>query len=225
MCHHPGGNAIVSFYLRRDLPFQDLNTNKGTGIGTFGMRNARIIVPGDPYRSVLFYRMSKLGYARMPYIGSQVVDGKGIDLIDQWIRSLATAPDGESSGPLTQNSNDAHALAVLEQHIGGNEKITNAVQQLVASTEGTLAMSSRMHAGAIKGNDFSRALAIGREVPRSDVAGLLETFIPERERRKRPWAQRQACVDPGIGRRRETWKADLLQRRRAVPCLPPYRQR
>ncbi|MEX2027371.1 MAG: PQQ-dependent sugar dehydrogenase, partial [Pirellulaceae bacterium] len=70
MCHQPGGNAIVSFYLRRDMPFDKLNTNKGTGIGTFGMPDARIIAAGDPYRSVLMYRMSKLGYARMPYIGS-----------------------------------------------------------------------------------------------------------------------------------------------------------
>ena len=64
MCHQPGGNAIVSFFLRRDLPFDKLNTNKGTGIGTFGLQDARIIVPGDPYRSILMYRMSKLGYAR-----------------------------------------------------------------------------------------------------------------------------------------------------------------
>ncbi len=76
MCHHPGGNAIVSFFLRRDLPFDKLNTNKGTGIGTFGIKDAKIIVPGDPYRSVLMYRMSKLGYARMPYIGSQIVDSQ-----------------------------------------------------------------------------------------------------------------------------------------------------
>ena len=52
MCHHPGGSAIVSFYLRRSMPFDKLNTNKGTGIGTFGMRHAKLIVPGDPYRSV-----------------------------------------------------------------------------------------------------------------------------------------------------------------------------
>src|SRR5205807_1969937 len=68
MCHHPGGNAIISFFLRRDLPFDKLNINKGTGIGTFGIRDARIIAPGDPHRSLLLYRMSKLGYARMPYI-------------------------------------------------------------------------------------------------------------------------------------------------------------
>lgn len=53
MCHHPRGNAIVSFYLRRELPFEKLNTNKGTGIGTFGMPEAKIIAAGDPYRSVL----------------------------------------------------------------------------------------------------------------------------------------------------------------------------
>src|SRR5204862_5666629 len=103
--HHPGGNAIVSFFLRRELPFDKLNTNKGTGIGTFGIREARIIAPGDPYRSLLLYRMSKLGYARMPYIGSQVVDSAGVALVEDWIRSLP-ATGGPHSGPITPNSTE-----------------------------------------------------------------------------------------------------------------------
>nr|MBC8291164.1 PQQ-dependent sugar dehydrogenase [Planctomycetota bacterium] len=98
-CHHPGGSAIVSFYLRREMPFDELKTNKGTGVGTFGMRNAKLIVPGDPYRSVLFYRMSKLGYARMPYIGSKVVDSRGVALIDKWIRSMPHEDSELDSAP------------------------------------------------------------------------------------------------------------------------------
>src|SRR5205814_8587736 len=100
MCDHPGGNAIVSFFLRRELPFDKLNTNKGTGIGTFGIREAKIIAPGDPYRSLLLYRMSKLGYARMPYIGSHVVDSSGVALIEDWIRWLPADSAAPMSSPL-----------------------------------------------------------------------------------------------------------------------------
>ena len=39
--------------------------------GTFGILGAEIIAPGDPYRSVLYYRISKLGHGRMPQFGSQ----------------------------------------------------------------------------------------------------------------------------------------------------------
>ena len=109
-CHHPKGNAIVSFYLRREMPFGKLNTNKGTGIGNFGLRNSKLIVPGDPYRSILLYRMSKLGYGRMPYIGSRVVDSRGVSLIEKWIRSLPHESSQQDSSLVTAGSREARAL-------------------------------------------------------------------------------------------------------------------
>ncbi len=131
MCHHPGGNAIVSFFLRRDLPFDKLNTNKGTGIGTFGLTDARIIAPGDPYRSILLYRMAKLGYARMPYIGSQVVDSRSVVLIDDWIRSLQA--EGDNGAP---RESTADALArVIAVHRGslGQAEAAAAIAQGAAA--------------------------------------------------------------------------------------------
>ena len=184
MCHHPGGNAIVSFYLRRDLPFAKLNTNKGTGIGTFGMNNAKIIVPGDPYRSVLMYRMSKLGYARMPYIGSQVVDSKGIALIEQWIRSLSSETTGESSPVITAGSpasKDLQTLAKKETKQRADRD--QAIRDLLTTTEGTLALIGRIHGGAMDRADIQAATEISRELSNSNIRGLLETFVPESQRR------------------------------------------
>ena len=186
MCHHPGGNAIVSFYLRRDMPLDQLNVNKGTGIGTFGIRNARILTSGDPFRSILLYRMSKLGYARMPYIGSQVVDSRGVALVSQWIRSLPRENDGEPSGPLTRESVESRALETLSANQApSDESKEQAIRQLIASTEGTLALVTRMHAGLISREDAELVVAIGRQSKRSDILGLIEHFIPESERRAR----------------------------------------
>ena len=156
-CHHPGGNAIVSFYLRRDLPFDKLNTNKTTGIGTFGMTDAKLIVPGHPERSVLFYRMSKLGYARMPYIGSRVVDSRGVALIDEWIRSL---------GPNAASTLTAPSL-----------------EESLQTTGGALELIAKMHAGKLKETEFAAAVAAGSNSPKTDVRGLFETFVPESKRR------------------------------------------
>ncbi len=153
MCHHPGGNAIVSFFLRRDLPFEQLNTNKGTGIGTFGMRDAKIIVPSDPYRSVLMYRMTKLGYARMPYIGSRVVDSEGVALIEQWILSLGNAKENQHS---TQDLN---------------------------STEDALALALQLHAGKLTPSKYAEAVKAGSALAASDRRGLFETFVSESQRR------------------------------------------
>jgi putative heme-binding domain-containing protein len=178
MCHQPGGNAIVSFFLRRDLPFEKLNTNKGTGIGTFGMRDPKIIAPGDPYRSLLMYRFSKLGYARMPYIGSQVVDGKGVALIEDWIRAMPAG--GALSGPATKGSADAQAV----QALGGRGARANeaAVKQLLQSTEGALALMARLHRGGLSLPESQAAIAAG-SAAKSDIRGLFDTFIPETQRR------------------------------------------
>ncbi len=185
MCHHPRGNAIVSFYLRRDMPFEKLNTNKGTGIGSFGMREAKIIAPGDPYRSVLLYRMSKLGYARMPYIGSQVVDSAGVSLIEQWIRSLANNANQASSAPIKEDSAEAKALGSLAPNKSAPRvRRDEAIQTLVKSTEGSLALLAQLHRGALPAEDFRTAVSLGSQAPTSDIRGLFETFMPESQRRR-----------------------------------------
>jgi putative heme-binding domain-containing protein len=185
MCHHKGGNAIVSFFLTRDLPFDQLNTNKGTNIGTFGMTNAKIIVPGDPYRSVLMYRISKLGYARMPYIGSQVVDPQGIVLIDRWIRSLSgdSAQVAERSEPLVARSPQAIALATLSSPNSSREVRTDAIQRLTGSTEGALALMAQLHSAKLTTADRETAIESVRSSS-SDIRGLFDNFVPESQRKK-----------------------------------------
>ncbi|MGC3971390.1 MAG: c-type cytochrome [Pirellulales bacterium] len=160
-CHHPGGNAIASFHLRRELPFDKLNTNKGTGIGTFGLTDAKIIVPGKPYQSILLYRMSKLGYARMPYIGSRVVDSRGVSLIADWIKSLDPAAARSSASSADEKS----VAAQLE------------------STGDALTLATSLHRGELPLDRFQAAVKAGIAA-RSDVRGLFETFIPEADRRK-----------------------------------------
>lgn len=171
MCHHPGGNAIVSFFLRRDLPFDKLNTNKGTGIGTFGMQNAKLIVPSDPYRSVLMYRISKLGYARMPYIGSRAVDGKGVTLIEEWISSLPPDP--------TNPPSFASPLAPIGERI--------------KTTSGALATALQLHRGTLTEPEAATAVTAGQAAS-SDIRGLFDPFVPEAQRR----ATLGATVDPQV---------------------------
>ena len=186
MCHHPGGNAIVSFYLKRDMPFDKLNTNKTTGIGTFGMRNAKLIVPGDPHRSVVTYRMSKLGYARMPYVGSQMVDAEGVALVSQWIRSLSDNPGEDASAPLVDGSPEATALATAVNYDSVSpEARDDAIKLLTQSTEGALALLARMHGRALRGRALDNAIKMGNESSNTNVRGLFETFLPESQRRVR----------------------------------------
>ena len=50
--------------------------------------DAMIIAPGAPDRSVMYYRLSSLGGARMPRVGSKEVDQKAADLLYDWISKM-----------------------------------------------------------------------------------------------------------------------------------------
>ena len=180
-CHHPGGNAIVSFYLRRDLSLDQLNAFKGTGIGTFGIDDAKLLVPGDPYRSLILYRMSKLGYARMPYIGSRAVDSRGVALIAQWITSLA--PGQALAGPAKPGSSEHQALGKLDpQGDASAAQRRQAIETLLASTPGALSLITRLHSAQLSPSDRNQAVRLGSQAARGDIAGLFEEFIPESQR-------------------------------------------
>ena len=180
-CHHPGGNAIVSFYLRRDLALDQLNAFKGTGIGTFGIDDAKLLVPGDPYRSLILYRMSKLGYARMPYIGSRAVDSRGVALVAQWITSLA--PGQALAGPAKAGSPEHQALAALDpQGNASAPRRQQAINTLLTSTPGALSLITRLHGAQLTPADRRQAVRLGSQATRGDIAGLFEEFIPESQR-------------------------------------------
>jgi len=93
-CHQYNAGGTVDIDLRVDVP---LVGSKCVGVkpvqGTFGLPDGRIIAPGDPFRSTLYYRMAKHGRGRMPHLGSALVDETGIRLIGDWIRKLPTNAD------------------------------------------------------------------------------------------------------------------------------------
>src|SRR5262245_23543801 len=77
-CHTRGGGGSSFFDVQYDrtLAKTALVGSRPTQ-GTFNILGAQIIAPGDPYRSVLYYRISKLGPGRMPQLGSNVFDTRG----------------------------------------------------------------------------------------------------------------------------------------------------
>jgi putative heme-binding domain-containing protein len=147
------------------------------------MQQAKIVVPGDPYRSVMMYRMSKLGYARMPYIGSQVIDGRGVTLIDEWIRSLPHAAEMKLSDPLQSGTAQSLALVSLAAGSANADARSAAMQTIVGNTEGALALMSKLHDGKFKSDDRVAAVETVRNAS-SDIRGLFDDFIPESQRKK-----------------------------------------
>src|SRR5262249_57969166 len=67
--------------------------------GDFGLPDAYIIKPGEPWASTLYYRMAKFGRDRMPHIGAERPDEAGLQLIEVWITGMAGAPG--KAGPFS----------------------------------------------------------------------------------------------------------------------------
>ncbi|MEP7051046.1 MAG: hypothetical protein ABJB12_11865 [Pseudomonadota bacterium] len=91
-CHRPGG-MFDAFDLRYDTALAD---SKLCGLGTKGQVGSnpslKILSPGTSADSLIIERMSvtndNYSDVRMPQIGSYVVDGTGVPLVQQWIDAL-----------------------------------------------------------------------------------------------------------------------------------------
>jgi uncharacterized repeat protein (TIGR03806 family) len=185
-CHqfNAGGTANIALGIEVPLP-----ATQTVGIrpiqGTFGIAAAKIIAPGDPARSILYYRMSKLGGGRMPRAGSNQVDERATRMISEWIARLSD-PGGSPEGAAVLAKEDRDAVAALRKPDPLSEQErTAAVRRLAGTTRGALTLLGLIdhgRAGAPLKNDVA---AIARTSPSVEVRDLFERFIPEEERVKR----------------------------------------
>ncbi|WP_254511271.1 PQQ-dependent sugar dehydrogenase [Anatilimnocola floriformis] len=117
-CHRRGGGGSASFDVQYEIPFDKTRLVTRPTQGTFNLPAAHVVTPGDPYRSVLYYRMAKLGHGRMPQFGSQVVDTVGLKLIHDWIASLPPEKGVTNPPPLPTSPDlnvPVQALQVISQ--------------------------------------------------------------------------------------------------------------
>ena len=85
------GQGPADFRFTRT--FKQTNTcNVMPDNGDLGIMGARLIVPGAPAQSLVSRRIHALDAARMPPVGSLVVDVAGAALIDAWITSTTSCP-------------------------------------------------------------------------------------------------------------------------------------
>ncbi|RUL87197.1 PQQ-dependent sugar dehydrogenase [Tautonia sociabilis] len=118
-CHSDHGGGSVPLRLQANVPDDQLNAiGVSPTRGDFGLPGARIIAPGDPLASTLYFRMAKFGRDRMPHIGSEQPDEAGLELVARWIEELGEGAgraeadrSGGSPGPLLTDSRSALHLA------------------------------------------------------------------------------------------------------------------
>ncbi|MBX3191694.1 MAG: PQQ-dependent sugar dehydrogenase [Labilithrix sp.] len=92
-CHRENGGGRGNMVLTFATSLKDTVTcNVDPEAGDLGIAGAKLIVPGDPAKSLLSVRPHALGANRMPPIASSLVDTQGVAVLDDWIRSVTACP-------------------------------------------------------------------------------------------------------------------------------------
>jgi putative heme-binding domain-containing protein len=172
-CHRFGAGGSVDLELKYDTPLDRMKILEVRPVqGTFEMPNAQILAPGDPYRSALYYRMAKLGRGRMPHIGSEVVDERGLRLVNDWIRQL----------PIRQ---DERLLVERLRDLDKAADRASTIDRLLASTSSAFLLADALGEDRLPASVRTQVLAAAQKLTDAQVRDLFERFVPDNQRVKR----------------------------------------
>ncbi|MBI4327127.1 MAG: c-type cytochrome, partial [Chloroflexi bacterium] len=189
-CHRENAGGSVPSQMLYDLPL------KKTGMvgaaptqGAFGLPGARVVAPGEPFRSVLFYRFSTLGQGHMPRLGSSMVDVAGANLLHDWILQLPKerAPDpDEASAAAPSNAETEAALAHVRAGAGSPPATrSSATDWLLASTMRALALLHEADRNSLPPAVLKEIVDKAGVHSNVLVRDLFERFVPEEKRLKK----------------------------------------
>lgn len=88
-CHRKWGGGNAEFQLLFTQPLKESGIiNVKPAHGAFDLKDARLVAPGEPDKSLIHHRMTRTGLGRMPHVASNVVDKEGEALIREWIAKM-----------------------------------------------------------------------------------------------------------------------------------------
>ena len=154
-CHREHGGGSVPLMLNIEMPADQMRALGEKPLrGDFGMADASVITPGDPWKSVLLHRIATTSSGHMPAIGPADVDAAGLDLLIHWVQSLATP--GALMDPKTPRD--------------------------LSRPHEALYWAWQCDQVARDGDALSLARKTALESPNAHIRGLLERFLPDAQR-------------------------------------------
>lgn len=123
-CHrrHGGGSAPLEVNFDRPLSETALLWQAPTR-GDFGLTGAHAVTPGEPWRSVLNYRVASVGSGHMPPLGPREVDPHGARLLWEWVAAMPRETPVTTALPSEFDHShlaDASSAMRLAQALAGN---------------------------------------------------------------------------------------------------------
>jgi putative heme-binding domain-containing protein len=158
-CHRfGGGGGQVVLELDYSKPLKEMGIfDVPPRQGDFGISDARIMAPGFPWQSVLFYRMAKVGRGRMPHLGSEWPDLDGLRVVGSWI--ISTHPDDPGFPTIKVLTKDPKAI----------------LKQLGSTSS---ALQYMMPFPRLDPDERRAILAVAAQLPPGPVRDLFEGYLP-----------------------------------------------
>ncbi len=183
-CHQMGGTGTADIELRFDKPVELTKTlDRRPMQGTFQIEKAQIIAPGDPFRSVLFYRVANEGKGHMPIIGSETVDDAGVKLLADWIRSLPPRIDDVLLIAKLHESDEA--VSGAKPSADRAKQRREAIDQLLTTPARALLLSRELIEHPMSESVRQEVLTTAWSHSDAQVKDLFDRFRPADQRPKR----------------------------------------
>ncbi|MES2593809.1 MAG: PQQ-dependent sugar dehydrogenase [Verrucomicrobiota bacterium] len=169
-CHRLNGGGSVALKVNMELSLLETEMIGEKPLrGDLGIEEARIMAPGAPWRSVLLARIGRTGSGRMPVIGSHEVDEHAFELLWKWVEDL-----GKRTPAVVEKVPATPAAKAVDEKLAvgvGFSKAMKTVPEVLA------ALHNHSKTGAVPEPEVCLS-------PDSNIAGLLERFLPPEKRRK-----------------------------------------
>jgi putative heme-binding domain-containing protein len=175
-CHRFGGGGSAKLELRFDQRVEDAKVvDQPPTQGAFGIADAAIVKPGHPYRSLLYYRMAKTGGGHMPHLGAELVDERGLALVYEWIRSMAS--------PATEDRL-LTKLRSIDQIVTNErpDERAKAVDELLGSASTALALARAVSEKQFAAELRQGIIHAGANHRDSTIRDLFERFLTDEHR-------------------------------------------
>jgi putative heme-binding domain-containing protein len=185
-CHRFGAGGSVAMRLDFNEPLDKSALIGARALqGDFGLPGGQLIAGGDPFRSVLFYRVSKLGKGHMPYLGSRKVDERGLAVLQAWIAGMAVTPVADASAQ-ARIANQQVSEERLAQELSDPKfpDATTNIVRLLESPRGALALLTAVANDRLAPAHRALAIEHGTGHPETRVRELFERHVPEEKRIK-----------------------------------------
>ena len=184
-CHRNGAGGNVPSWFNYDLPLEKSRAYDAKPVrGDFGIAGARVIAPGDAFRSTLFYRISTEASGRMPHVGSRVVDEAGTRLMRDWIGSLPSLTNDTSellaARRIAEENNSL--LAGCESLDRGDRGATMA--KLLRTGSGALSLLDHISSAPDKQQLRAEAAALAASHTNGVIRDLFQRLLPPEQRRR-----------------------------------------